>query len=205
MQNVLGDGSTRSQQTRLGKALATKRDRVFNGLTVKRIEQGKHKGSVFYALASATGTEGNSPHDLDLLELQDGDVDAEGGDIGNLGDVGEKRPHSLGPIDSISCKPFGDVGDVGDLFQGSSREEFSRSHSHTHTCESGTHIKDSPENVPNVPNVPIVSVTETKHDISLVGTFGADVPIVPTQRPQPGNRDAVDLANLPETAATEPP
>ena len=205
MQNVLGDGSTRSQQTRLGKALATKRDRVFNGLTVKRIEQGKHKGSVFYALASATGTEGNSPHDLDLLELQDGDVVAEGGDVGSLGDVGEKRPHSLGPIDSISCKPFGDVGDVGDLFQGSSREEFSLSHSYTRTCESGTHIKESPENVPNVPNVPIVSVTETKHDISLVGTFGADVPIVLTQRPQPGNRDEVDLAKLPETAATEPP
>jgi hypothetical protein len=83
--------------------------------------------------------------------------------------------------------------------------EFSLSHSDTHTCESGTHIKDSPENVPNVPNVPIVSVTETKHDISLVGTFGADVPIVATQRPQPRNRDEVDLAKLPETAATEPP
>ena len=92
MQNVLGDGSTRSQQTRLGKALATKRDRVFNGLTVKRIEQGKHKGSVFYALASATGTEGNSPHDLDLLELQDGDVDAEGGDVGNLGTLEKNVP-----------------------------------------------------------------------------------------------------------------
>ena len=38
MLNVRGDGSARSQQTRLGKALATKRDRVFNGLTVKRIE-----------------------------------------------------------------------------------------------------------------------------------------------------------------------
>ena len=204
MQNVLGDGSTRSQQTRLGKALATKRDRVFNGLTVKRIEQGKHKGSVFYALASATGTEGNSPQGLDLLDLQDGDVDAEGGDVGNFGDVGEKRPHSLGPIDPISCKPLGDLGDVGDLFPTSSREEFSLSHSDTHTCESGAHIKDSPENVPNVPNVPIVLVTETKHDISFVGTFGADVPIISTQRPQAGNRGAVDLAKLPETA-TEPP
>src|ERR1035438_7496162 len=174
-------------------------------MTVKLIEQGKHKGSVFYALASATSTEGNSPQGLDLLEWRDGDIDADGGDVGNSGDVGEKRPHSLGPIDPISCKPLGDVGDVGDLFPASSREEFSLSHSYTHTCENGAHIKDSPENVPNVPNVPIVLVTETKHDISFVGTFGADVPIVPTQRPQPGNRDEVDLAKLPETASTEPP
>ncbi|HEY5178024.1 MAG TPA: hypothetical protein VII95_20905, partial [Terriglobales bacterium] len=36
MLSVRGDGSARSQQTRLGKALAAKRDRVFNGLTVKQ-------------------------------------------------------------------------------------------------------------------------------------------------------------------------
>jgi hypothetical protein len=199
MQNVLGDGSTRSQQTRLGKALATKRDRVFNGLTVKRIEQGKHKGSVFYALASATGTEGNSLNGLDLLELRDGDVDAEGGD------VAEKRPHSLGPIDPISCRQFGDVGDVGDVFQSPSCEEnslsrsYAHTHSRTHTC------KESPENVPNVPNVPIVPVTETKQATLSMGTFGAEVPMIPTQHPHPGNRDEVDLAKLPETAAMEPP
>ena len=199
MQNVLGDGSTRSQQTRLGKALATKRDRVFNGLTVKRIEQGKHKGSVFYALASATGTEGNSLNGLDLLELRDGDVDAEGGD------VAEKRPHSLGPIDPISCRQFGDVGDVGDVFQSPSCEEnslsrsYAHTHSRTHTC------KESPENVPNVPNVPIVPVTETKQATLSMGTFGAEVPMIPTQHPHPGNRDEVDLAKLPKTAATEPP
>ena len=75
----------------------------------------------------------------------------------------------------------------------------------THTCESGARIKESPENVPNVPNVPIVPVTETKQATSFMGTFGADVPITSPQRPQPGNRDEVDLAKLPETAATEPP
>jgi hypothetical protein len=199
MLNVRGDGSARSQQTRLGKALATKRDRVFNGLTVKRINQGKHKGSIFYALAPANSPERNSPHGPDLLGLLDGDVDADGGDVG---DLVEKRPHSLGPIDPITCRQFGDVGDVGDLFPASSREEISLTHSCTHTCESGAHIKESPENVPNVPMVP---VTETKQAASFMGTFGTDVPMTSPQRPQPGNRDAVDLAKLPKTAATEPP
>jgi len=202
MLNVRGDGSARSQQTRLGKALATKRDRVFNGFTVKRINQGKHKGSIFYALETANSPERNSPHGPDLLELLDGDVDADGGDVG---DLAEKRPHSLGPIDPITCRQFGDVGDVGDLFPAFSREEISLSHSCTNTCESGAQIKESPENVPNVPNVPIAPVTETKQTGSVMGTFSANVPITSPQRPQPGNRGAVDLAKLPETAATEPP
>ena len=38
-----------------------------------------------------------------------------------------------------------------------------------------------------------------------MGTFGEEVPMISTQRPQPGNRNEVDLAKLPETAATEPP
>ena len=209
MLTVRGDGSSRSQQTRLGKALATKRDRVFNGLTVKRISQGKHKGSIFYALAPATGPGGNPPREPDLLDLADGDVAAEDGDIG---DVGEKRPHPLGPIEPITCRQNGDVGDVGDLFRSSSREENSLSHPCTHTCESGAHIKESPENVPNVPNVPIASATETKQATSLMGTFGAKVPMTsphvpmrPPRGPQTGSCDAIDLARLPETAAAEPP
>ncbi len=161
MLNVRGDGSARSQQTRLGKALATKRDRVFNGFTVKRINQGKHKGSIFYALAPASSPGGNPPREPDLLDLADGDVTAEDGDFG---DVAEKRPHSIGPIEPIVCTQNGDVGDVGDLLPVSSRESNSLSHSCTHTCESGAHIKDSPENVPKVPNVPIAPVTETKQD-----------------------------------------
>jgi hypothetical protein len=201
MLNVRGDGSARSQQTRLGKALATKRDRVFNGFTMKRINQGKHKGSIFYALAPANSPGENPPREPDLLDLADGDVAAEDGD---LGDVAEKRPHSIGPIEPITCRQNGDVGDVGDLFPVSSRERNSLSHSCTHTCESGAHAKEGPENVPNVPNVPIAPATETKQTESVMGTFSANVPMTSPQRPQPGNRDAVDLAKLPETSATEP-
>ena len=130
MLNVRGDGSARSQQTRLGKALATKRDRVFNGLTVKRINQGKHKGSIFYALAPANSPGRNPPREPDLLDLADGDVAAEDGDVG---DVAEKRPHSIGPIEPITCRQNGDVGDVGDLFPVSSRERIlSHTRAHIH-------------------------------------------------------------------------
>jgi len=44
-----------------------------------------------------------------------------------------------------------------------------------------------------------------------MGTFGAEVPMTSPQgpqrpqRPQLGGHDEVDLAKLPETAATEPP
>jgi hypothetical protein len=38
-----------------------------------------------------------------------------------------------------------------------------------------------------------------------MGTFGANVPMMSPQGPQQGNRDPIDLAKLPETAATEPP
>ena len=55
MLSVRGDGSARSQQTRLGKALAAKRDRVFNGLTVKQSSHNNHKTGVLYALALADG------------------------------------------------------------------------------------------------------------------------------------------------------
>ena len=119
MLNVRGDGSARSQQTRLGKALAAKRDRVFNGLTVKRIEQGKHKTGVL--LCACVGEWRQTGWDFfagtwTSWICSDGDVDADGGDVG--GDVADKRPHPLEPNRSNQlADDGGDVGDVGDLFQ----------------------------------------------------------------------------------------
>ena len=55
MMNARGDGSLRSQQTRLATALGNKRDRVFNGLAVKRVSFNKHKGAFLYALAPVDG------------------------------------------------------------------------------------------------------------------------------------------------------
>jgi hypothetical protein len=86
---VRGDGSARSQQTRLGKALAAKRDRVFNGLTVKQSSHNNHKTGVLYGLALADGGDnpgGTGARSTNLLDLF-------GGDIG--GDVARKRPHQV--------------------------------------------------------------------------------------------------------------
>ena len=55
MFNARGDGSARSQQSRLASALGNKRDRVFNGLAVKRVSFNKHKGAFLYALAPVDG------------------------------------------------------------------------------------------------------------------------------------------------------
>ena len=141
------------------KPSATKRDRVFNGLTVKRITQGEHKHGVFYALAPAKG--GNQPDGTpsyrpDLLDFAEGNV----GDV--EGNVDDKRSPSLAPIDPITCEDLGNVGNVGNLIP-SSREENSLSHTYTRTRESVRHAnKESPENVPHVPHVPLKSATETK-------------------------------------------
>ena len=119
MLTVRGDGSAGSQQTRLGKALAAKRDRVFNGLTIKRISQGEKKHGLLYALEPGNGgnqTDGRSPRDPDLFDFAEGNV----GDV--EGNIGDKRSPSLGPIDPITSRDLGNVGNVGNLFP-SSREE----------------------------------------------------------------------------------
>jgi hypothetical protein len=201
MLTVRGDGSSRSQQTRLGKALGTKRDRVFNGLTVKRISQGERKHGVLYALAPAKG--GNQPEGTprrgpDLLDFEEGNV----GDVeGNLGD---KRSPSLGPIDPITCEELGNVGNLGNLFP-SSREENSLSLTYTHMCESDAHVKESPEKVPQVPHVPLKSATETKEAASIRGTSGANVPLTFPRGSPADDPSGIDLAMLPKTVGTEPP
>jgi hypothetical protein len=80
MVDIRGDGSLRSQQTRLGSALTAKRDRVFNGLTVKRITQGEHKHGVRYALIPAKS--GNQPDGRSHLQPDLLDFTEEG----NLGE-----------------------------------------------------------------------------------------------------------------------
>lgn len=71
MLNARGDGSARSQQTRLASALGNKRDRVFDGLAVKRTNQNKHKSSVFYALVPIEGEEDSVQHNQNSLDLTD--------------------------------------------------------------------------------------------------------------------------------------
>ena len=202
MVELRGDGSVRSQQTRLGKALAAKRDRVFNGLTVKRITQGKHKGCILYALAPADGPSqsGGPPRrGTDLLDGLDGDV----GDVD--GDVAEQRPHTLGPIDPISYEDHGDVGDVGDVFPTSrASENEKRARVGEVETESEKSIHGCPKNGYNVPNVPMGSASKTNKATCAMGTFGADVPKTSPPRPQTEDRTGIDLRALP-VSGREPP
>jgi hypothetical protein len=109
MLNVRGDGSERSQQTRLGKALGVKRDRVFNGLTVKQASK-SHRTGILYVLVPADGSNpGGLPSgNLNLL-------DSLGGDVGETwGDVDQSTSPQISPIESVAYTAWGDVGDVGD-------------------------------------------------------------------------------------------
>ncbi|MBA3973372.1 MAG: hypothetical protein C0504_04030 [Candidatus Solibacter sp.] len=202
MPSVRGDGSARSQQTRLGKALGAKRDRVFNGLTIKRISQGKHKGAILYALAPVDGTKqpGAAPlRGPDLFDVLDGDV----GDVD--GDLADQRPHSLGPIDPISYGDHGDVGDVGDVFPSPRAGKTQQCACGEVETERENVIREGGETGNNVPNVPMASATKTKDGIYVMGTFGGDVPITSPSRPQTDDRGGIDLTTLPESPGKEPP
>jgi hypothetical protein len=200
MLSVRGDGSARSQQTRLGKALAAKRDRVFNGLTVKRITQGEHKHGVLYALAPADGGKqpGGAPHrDPDLLDLLEGNL---GEPQGNL--TGQGSP-SLDPIDPITYK---DPGNLGNLIPFSREEK-----EEIHVCigdverECEKVIEGGRETGYEVPQVPLASATETKHTSCVRGTSDAEVPLRFPQGSPARDSTVIDLAKLPETAGREPP
>jgi hypothetical protein len=93
MANLRGDGSERSQQSRLGRALTAKRDRVFNGLTVKQIGPTNHRTGVLYGLASADGgsASGSTAAGSAVADSRSTDLlDFRGGDFG--GDLGDYDP-----------------------------------------------------------------------------------------------------------------
>ena len=200
MGDVRGDGLPRSQQTRLGKALGAKRDRVFNGLTVKRISQGERKHGVLYALAPADG--GNRPDGVsrrgpDLLDLLEGNV-------GNVeGNVSGQRSPSLDPIDPIVYR---DQGNVGNLFPSSRAEKKEIDACIEAVATESENINDrEPETGTNVPHVPLTSATKTKDATCVRGTFGTNVPLTfPPRSPATGG-NGIDLAKLPDTTGKDPP
>ena len=200
MLSVRGDGSARSQQTRLGKALGAKRDRVFNGLTVKQSSQHNHKTGVLYALGLADGG-GTGPRSANLLDLFGGDI---GGDV--VGTFADQRPHQLGPIESLDYGGGGDCGDVGDVSRNPRAQE-NRVPVEDIARERENNISRWPETGTNVPTVPTASATETKHERSMVGTLPANVPTKSPEGPHAEHRAAIDLARLDiaPTTGEDPP
>jgi hypothetical protein len=190
MLSVRGDGSARSQQTRLGKALAAKRDRVFNGLTVKQSSHNNHKTGVLYALALADGPDnprGASSSSTNLLDLVGGEM---------VGTSLDQCPHQLLPIESIGYGDGGDSGDSGDITRNSRAGENHACREHIHD-EKENNISRWPESATNVPTVPTTPATDTKHEHLMVGTLAERSPHhVPTGAEQ-------RLATV--TAGEEPP
>jgi hypothetical protein len=190
MGDVRGDGLPRSQQTRLGKALSAKRDRVFNGLTVKRISHNNHKTGVLYALALADGPDnprGASSSSTNLLDLVGGEM---------VGTSLDQCPHQLLPIESIGYGDGGDSGDSGDITRNSRAGENHACREHIHD-EKENNISRWPESATNVPTVPTTPATDTKHEHLMVGTLAERSPHhVPTGAEQ-------RLATV--TAGEEPP
>jgi hypothetical protein len=201
MLRVRGDGAARSQQTRLGKALGVKRDRVFNGLTVKRISEGNHKTGVLYVLVPADGDKPGQyrPPNLSLLDSLGGDVEPGGGD--SVETLADRRLHQLGPIESAEYSDGGDVGDGGDVLLNSRAREI---HEDTHIERKGTACEDTADsaagNLKNVPNVSTTRASDTKASNLTVETFGSQrLHQVPTTSPQHphGRGGGIDLADLP--------
>ena len=205
MFSVRGDGSARSQQTRLGKALAAKRDRVFNGLTVKQSSHNNHKTGVLYALALADGGDspgGTNSRSTNLLDLFGGDI---GGDM--VGTFADPRPHQFGPIESIGYGDGGDGGDMEDVPRNSRAQE-NRACTEDIEGERENNISRWPESATHVPTVPTAPATDTKQGTVMVGTLAANVPTTSPQRPHvehPCEIDPTRPAIAPVTIGEEPP
>lgn len=206
MLNLRGDGSARSQQTRLGKALGIKRDRVFNGLTIKRLSEKNHRTGILYALAPADGDKPGEyrSRNLSLLDSLGGDVTVGGGDL--VETLGAQRLHRIEPIESASCNGGGDVGDVGDLLAESRARE---THEGSRDIEAREReredfVKEPGGNGENVSHVSTVSATDTTSSSLTVETLGGQrLHQVSTaaRRPHAGRCGGIDLANLPDTSA----
>ena len=189
MLDVRGDGSLRSQQTRLGKALGIKRDRVFNGLTVTRISENNHKTGIRYALKPVGG-----------------DVDPSGGDV--VETLAEQRLHHFEPIESADYGDGGDVGDLGDLSRESRAQKTHERPRYADAC--ANYIKEGGQNGEKVSHVSTTPVTDTKDNNLTVETLDSQrLHQVPTSPPSlhhtsspcrpPGKSRVIDLANLPNS------
>lgn len=183
MLKLRGDGSLRSQQTRLGTTLGSCRDRSFNGLRISRIASDtKHRGVTTYAL-SPVGDSGDW------------------GPWGPHGDLADKGPQDVSANDGIDCELFGDLGDLEGIpsrveseFCASPKADEEDTHARTCNVVTGK--------VPNVPKVPNSTATDCNDDRSHVGTLDGKVPKRSpndTEVPKSG-RARVDLADFDDGA-----
>ncbi|MCC6363126.1 MAG: hypothetical protein IT165_06345 [Bryobacterales bacterium] len=179
MLRLRGDGSARSQQTRLGSALGSVRDRSFDGLRVVRTGGAtKHKGVAMYAL-ERVGDSGNWGHG------------------GPLGDVPSEGPQDSSTDNSDDYNLFGDLGDVEGVTPRVEGDFSLCADGQERDIRAHARIEGS-NKVPNVPKVPNTSASTCTQSADHLGMLASDVPTTASEVPKTRNRARVDLADLPD-------
>jgi DNA primase catalytic core len=111
LDGVRGEGTPKSQQTRLGRALQTARDRVFGGLRVVLVRDGGNKGKQYAlvmaekpaAIDHAVGTSGNLEGNL-TREVPPAQPSIPQGTSGSEGNLGEPLQSSTPKESTFSGK-----------------------------------------------------------------------------------------------------
>ncbi len=180
MLDLRGDRSERSQQTRLGNALHSHRDQVYERYRIVKVEAPrKHRGTTMYG-----------------LEIQKSQSEASG-PSGPCRDLGDKGSDTLSPIDPIGCEQMsGPSGPcTGISIRGIENHTiFEEEEKKREKTERG-----GPENGPKVPTVPTASVTHKNETSSGVGTLNVEVPtevLTPPKVPTRPRGALIDLADL---------
>jgi hypothetical protein len=133
--DVLGDGTDRSQATRLGKALAAQRDRSYNGLRIELARDGKHKGKQYrvvppVAPAGGLGEPGGTLQAQGSPSQATAEPDSydDGGTLGNvLFNPGENRPDLDDPVGHLGRDQGSDEASRPEGVRGSPRSPADRS------------------------------------------------------------------------------
>ena len=198
MLNARGDGSARSQQTRLATALGNKRDRVFDGLAVKRVSFNKHKGAFLYALVPVDGGVDPCQGDQSSLDLIDSIESADLADLSNgLRTSADLGPPNLNAIETVTSEKSADLADLADLLPVPHTEIKNTYIPGGDTaCGENPTETDAPD-PPEVRQVRAISATDTNDDTYTRRTSETEVRIRSARSAAP-NRGAIDLANLPE-------
>jgi hypothetical protein len=153
MNDVRGEATPRSQQSRLGRALRTARDRVFGTYQIVWIRPNtRHKGSTWYAL---------SPLEPEAAVNSSADLGTSPENWGLHAPCPQKSPHAENGSTTPFSDTIGDIGDFGDFYpdcHAEAPEDPSPSASPS-TCASGA------IQVPNVPK----SAAEDEKDVAVTG------------------------------------
>jgi DNA primase len=180
MLDVRGDRSERSQQVRLGNALHSHRDQVYERYRIVKAEPPRqNRGTAMYALEVQESKAGLS------------------GTSGSCRDLEAEDPDTLTPIEPIGYEEVsGTSGSLtGISIHGIQNHSIFGGEKKREKTEEG-----GAENGSEIPTFPTASATHTNEKTSGVGILGAEIPTeipTPPKIPTPSGRQ-IDLADFEE-------